>query len=918
MWKSLFVTTGDVLVFIDADLARLGHPLRARAARAAADRPARSRWSRGSTSGRCSTATARLGAFEGGRVTELVARPLIALLFPELAGLVQPLAGEWAVRRSHFASLPVPTGYAVELAALVDTVAALGLDAIAQVDLGRRAHRHQALRDLGAMATQIIAAAERRTGRAGRRTTVALRQYHPGARRRRRRARCRSWERPPAARSSPERCAMTLKLGRHEFADDATLMMAIVNRTPDSFYDKGATWAEDKAFDRVAQVVDEGAEIVDIGGIKAAPGVEIDAAEERRRVVDFVARVRVGVPRPGDQRRHLARRGRPRGLRRRAPTCSTTPGAAPTPAWSTSPPSSAPRSSAPTPAASRRAPARSASSTPTWSPRRSPTPPPTPSARSPPASTARSVVIDPAHDFGKNTFHSLEVTRRLGEMTATGWPVLVSLSNKDFVGETLDLPVGERLTGTLAATAVCALAGARIYRVHEVVETRQVVDMVWRDRRAPAAAHGRPGAGMSAARTSSWSPRRWRCCRSTPASTTRSPTLAGRLPRRGGLAGRAAPRRGRPCWPRRRGRTTWPAACRSRPVHRIGRHLLPEAGFDGARRATAAPGLLVVANGTADRSEKAPGHLDERAFGLRRGRRGRRSAPGTRRRCATLDTALGRGAVALRRRRCSGQLGAAGAGAFDGRGGLRRRSLRGAVLGGEVDMRVLIDRLDRSRRSTVTLDDDRLRELYAVPRLPWLRANMVQTVDGAATGANGKSGSINNAADKRVFDTAPGLADAIVVGAGTARAEGYRADRRCRPCWSAARGRGARDCLRDAPPGTVLMVTCAEAPALAETTRAARGRQRDRRWGRTPSTSARVRAALVERGLPEPAVRGRAAAAHRAARRPARSTSCASPWCPALVGAASTRGSPAGPTLDAAAGSSACCSRRTAPCSAAG
>ncbi len=90
-----------------------------------------------------------------------------------------------------------------------------------------------------------------------------------------------------------------------------------------------------------------------------------------------------------------------------------------------------------------------------------------------------SVVIDPAHDFGKNTFHSLEVTRRLGEMVATGYPVLVSLSNKDFVGETLDQPVGSRLTGTLAATAVCALAGARIYRVHEVVETRQTVDMVW-------------------------------------------------------------------------------------------------------------------------------------------------------------------------------------------------------------------------------------------------------------------------------------------------------------------------------------------------------------------------------------------------------------------------------------------------------
>lgn len=88
------------------------------------------------------------------------------------------------------------------------------------------------------------------------------------------------------------------------------------------------------------------------------------------------------------------------------------------------------------------------------------------------------ILIDPGHDFGKNTRHSLEATRRLGEMTATGWPVLVSLSNKDFVGETLDRPVKQRLTGTLAATAVSAWLGARVYRVHEVAETRQVLDMV--------------------------------------------------------------------------------------------------------------------------------------------------------------------------------------------------------------------------------------------------------------------------------------------------------------------------------------------------------------------------------------------------------------------------------------------------------
>jgi dihydropteroate synthase len=89
-----------------------------------------------------------------------------------------------------------------------------------------------------------------------------------------------------------------------------------------------------------------------------------------------------------------------------------------------------------------------------------------------------SVLIDPAHDFEKTTWHSLELTRRLDEMVATGWPVLVSLSNKDFVGETLDLPTDQRVTGTLAATAISAWHGARVYRAHQVIETRQVLDMV--------------------------------------------------------------------------------------------------------------------------------------------------------------------------------------------------------------------------------------------------------------------------------------------------------------------------------------------------------------------------------------------------------------------------------------------------------
>jgi dihydropteroate synthase len=88
------------------------------------------------------------------------------------------------------------------------------------------------------------------------------------------------------------------------------------------------------------------------------------------------------------------------------------------------------------------------------------------------------ILIDPAHDFGKNTWHSLEVTRELPALTATGWPVLVAMSNKDFIGESLGLPVDQRLTGTLAATAIASWLGARVFRAHQVRETRMALDMV--------------------------------------------------------------------------------------------------------------------------------------------------------------------------------------------------------------------------------------------------------------------------------------------------------------------------------------------------------------------------------------------------------------------------------------------------------
>lgn len=269
-----------------------------------------------------------------------------------------------------------------------------------------------------------------------------------------------------------------MRLGRHPFADDAMLVMAIVNRTPDSFYDKGATFAEDKAMERVDLVVEQGADIVDIGGVKAAPGGDVDAAEEIDRVVGLVARVREAHPQlvisvdtwraevgeavcaAGADVLNDAWGGADPGLvdvaaaHDAAIICTHTGGVTP-----------------------RTRPHRTGFERDIM----------TEvlegvigyAERALAAGVAReSIVIDPAHDFGKNTHHTLEVTRRLDEMVETGWPVLVSLSNKDFVGETLDRPVNERLIGTLATTAVSAWLGARIYRVHEVAETRQVLDMV--------------------------------------------------------------------------------------------------------------------------------------------------------------------------------------------------------------------------------------------------------------------------------------------------------------------------------------------------------------------------------------------------------------------------------------------------------
>jgi len=154
LWKSLYSTDCDVLVFIDADLREfdaqvvvaLVGPIITRAqtgfVKAIYDRPL--------------STTDRVLPAGGGRVTELVARPLLNLYWPELAGFIQPLVGEYAARRELLEQISFASGYGVEIAMLIDLLEVAGLDAMAQVDMGRRVHRNQSDEALGRMASQVI------------------------------------------------------------------------------------------------------------------------------------------------------------------------------------------------------------------------------------------------------------------------------------------------------------------------------------------------------------------------------------------------------------------------------------------------------------------------------------------------------------------------------------------------------------------------------------------------------------------------------------------------------------------------------------------------------------------------------------------------------------------------------------------
>jgi dihydropteroate synthase len=268
-----------------------------------------------------------------------------------------------------------------------------------------------------------------------------------------------------------------LRLGRRTFAPGELAVMAIVNRTPDSFFDGGATFADDAALRAVSRAVDEGADIIDIGGVKAGPGAPVDVAEEIRRAVPTIAAVRAAFPdiviSIDTWRAEVAAEAVPAG----ADLINDT--------WAGADPALAEVAAA---TGAGLVCSHAGGLTPRTRPHRSAfddvvadvVDTVTHLAERAVSLGVRAdgVLIDPAHDFGKNTRHSLELTRRLSELVATGWPVLVALSNKDFVGETLDLPVKDRLEGTLAATAVSAWQGARVFRAHHVRATRRVLDMV--------------------------------------------------------------------------------------------------------------------------------------------------------------------------------------------------------------------------------------------------------------------------------------------------------------------------------------------------------------------------------------------------------------------------------------------------------
>ena len=275
-----------------------------------------------------------------------------------------------------------------------------------------------------------------------------------------------------------------LRHARGSLVLDRCLVMGIVNRTPDSFYDGGRTGL-DEAVDHALRLVDEGADVLDIGGVRAGPGPEVDEAEETERLVPVVESLagRVAAPISIETTRpRVARRAIEAGAaivndvsalddEELAVECART-GAALVLMHNGNQIRGRPRNPryedvvaeviAELDSLVHRAHARGVS--------------------------ADAILVDPGLDFGKTTMHSLEVVRRIDELVATNRPVLLAASRKDIVGETLGVPPEERLEGSLALATLAVAAGVAMVRVHDVRATARVVAMTEAvaGRRAPA------------------------------------------------------------------------------------------------------------------------------------------------------------------------------------------------------------------------------------------------------------------------------------------------------------------------------------------------------------------------------------------------------------------------------------------------
>ncbi len=256
------------------------------------------------------------------------------------------------------------------------------------------------------------------------------------------------------------------RIGRRDFDFDRRVaVMAIVNRTPDSFYDQGATFALDRAVEASLRAVADGADIIDVGGVPFGRGPAVEVADEIERVVPVVRAIAQrsdAVVSVDTTSAAVARAALAAG----ASIVNDTSGMFDSDMASVVAESDA----------------TLVLTHSLWPPRSEPPRPEYADVVDDVVAFLRErvelalaagiprgrLILDPGHDLNKNTMHTLELTRRLEEVTALGFPTLVAVSNKDFIGETLDRPKSERLEGTIATAVFCILKGARIVRMHEV------------------------------------------------------------------------------------------------------------------------------------------------------------------------------------------------------------------------------------------------------------------------------------------------------------------------------------------------------------------------------------------------------------------------------------------------------------------